>query len=254
MQRKKDHMMANEAEFAENALRVDLAAAFRLAAMFGWDDAIFTHMSVRIGETDTFLINPLDLMFEEVTASSLLKIDLEGHKIGDQKGVVNPAGFVIHSAIHAARHDARAVIHLHTPAGQAVSAMKCGLLPYTQTAMIASAGGIGYHSFEGIATRDDEKKRIVADLGNSAVMIFRNHGTLATGASVADAFSRIYALERACQAQCLMSVGSLDDLLAPPPGAAEQVIEDLRAFSGAGSMLWQAWLRKLDRLDTGFRS
>lgn len=239
---------------SEQQLRVDLAAAFRLAALRGWDDAIFTHMSARVGDTDTFLINPLELMFEEVTASSLIKIDVAGNRVGTETGVVNPAGFVIHSAVHAARHDARVVIHLHTPCGQAVSAMRHGLLPYTQTAMIALAGGIGYHAFEGIATRDDEKERIVADLGQAAVMILRNHGTLAVGDSVATAFSRIYALERACEAQCMMAGSPLDALLPPPEGAEAQVQEDLRAFSGAGRMLWDAWLRKLDRLDPSFRS
>jgi len=240
----------------EWALRVDLAAAYRLVAHYGWDDLIFTHLSARVpGPEHHFLINPYNMMFEEITASSLVKIDLDGNKVDDTPAPVNRAGFVIHSAIHAAREDAGAVLHLHTPHGQAVSAMREGLLPHTQTAMIAGHD-VAYHDFEGIATELDERERLVADLGEKNTMILRNHGTLAVGATVAQAFVRMYFLERACEAQILMLSAGRDNLNNPNQGVAEKVEEQ---STGAGmamlaqGLAWPALLRKLDRIDPSYK-
>lgn len=240
----------------EWALRVDLAAAYRLVALYGWDDLIFTHLSARVpGPEHHFLINPYTHMFEEITASSLVKIDVDGNKVTDTPAPVNRAGFVIHSAIHAAREDAAAVLHLHTPHGQAVSAMACGLLPHTQTAMIAHHD-VAYHDFEGIATELDERERLVADLGARNAMILRNHGTLTVGATVAQAFLRMYFLERACEAQVHMLAAGRDGLNNPNQGVAEKVEQQSRP-EGMGALAqtlaWPALLRKLDRIDPSFR-
>ncbi|AUW56994.1 class II aldolase [Sphingobium sp. SCG-1] len=241
----------------EWALRVDLAAAYRLVALYGWDDLIFTHLSARIpGPEHHFLINPYTHMFEEITASSLVKIDINGNKVDDTPAPVNQAGFVIHSAIHAGRADAGAVLHLHTPHGQAVSAMACGLLPHTQTAMIAHHD-VAYHDFEGIATDLDERERLVADLGEKNSMILRNHGTLTIGATVAQAFLRMYFLERACEAQVMMLAAGPNGLNNPHQGVADKVKLQSRP-EGMGalaqSLAWPALLRKLDRLDPSFRN
>ncbi len=242
---------------AEQAARVDLAAAYRLVALYGWDDLIFTHLSVRVpGPEHHFLINPYDRMFEEITASSLVRIDRDGRPVGETRSVTNPAGFVIHSAIHMAREDAQAVMHLHTPHGQAVSAMRCGLLPHTQTAMIAH-GDVAYHDYEGIATDLDERERLVADLGTRNAMILRNHGTLAVGATVAECFLRLYFLERACEAQVHMLSAGRDGLVDPSPGVADKVAGQASPPSTAKvarQLAWPALLRKLDRLDPGYRN
>ncbi len=240
----------------EWAVRVDLAAAYRLVALYGWDDLVFTHLSARVpGPEHHFLINPYQLMFEEITASSLVKIDLEGMPVGPTPYMVNPAGFTIHSAIHMARPDAHAVLHLHTPYGQAVSAMRVGLLPHTQTAMIA-ASDIAYHAYEGIATDLEERVRIVEDLGGSSAMILRNHGTLAVGETVGEAFLRMYFLERACEAQVHMLAAGRDHLNDPPAGTPEKVRAQTPPQAtkmAAAALAWPALLRKLDRLDRGFR-
>lgn len=240
----------------EWALRVDLAAAYRLVALYGWDDLIFTHLSARVpGPEHHFLINPYSMMFEEITAASLVKIDIAGNTVIDTPAPVNRAGFVIHSAIHAAREDAVAVLHLHTPHGQAVSAMAEGLLPMTQTAMIAGHD-VAYHDFEGIATELDERERLVADLGTRNTMILRNHGTLAVGATVAQAFLRMYFLERACEAQILMLSAGRNGLNPPNEGVAGKV-EAQSSGTGiamlAQQLAWPALLRKLDRIDPGYR-
>lgn len=241
----------------EWALRVDLAAAYRLMAHCKWDDLIFTHLSARVpGPEHHLLLNPNNLMFEEVAASSLIKIDVDGDKVDDTPGEINRAGFVIHSALHMARPDAAAVMHLHTPFGQAVSAMEEGLLPYTQTAMIASHD-LAYHDFEGIATDLEERERLAADLGEHNHMILRNHGTLAVGSSIAEAFVRMYFLERACEAQVHMLAAGRSSLNTPPQGFGEKV---KRQSSGEGvrriseQLAWPALLRKLDRSDRGYRS
>ncbi|MGI8611409.1 MAG: class II aldolase/adducin family protein, partial [Sphingomicrobium sp.] len=204
----------------EWAIRVDLAAAYRLVAYYGWDDLIFTHLSARIqGPEHHFLLNPYNLMFEEVTASSLVKVGMDGNPVEPTPFITNPAGFTIHSAIHMAREDAQAVMHLHTPAGQAVAAHCDGLLPLTQTAMLVR-GDLAFHDYEGVAVDLDERERIIADLGEKNAMIFRNHGTLALGPSVGECFVRLYFLERACQAQ-IMALSAGDNLNHPPQGSPE---------------------------------
>ncbi|MBI0474159.1 class II aldolase/adducin family protein [Sphingomonas sp. MA1305] len=246
-----DHMAPGEWE-----ARVDLAAAYRLVALYGWDDLIFTHLSARVpGPEHHFLINPYDMMFEEITASSLVKIDVNGAPVGPSSHPVNPAGFTIHSAIHMAREDAVAVMHLHTPHGQAVSAMEFGLLPHTQTAMIAGHD-VAYHDYEGIATDLEERERLVADLGTRHAMILRNHGTLTVGESVAACFLRLYFLERACEAQVLMLAAGREALNAPPQGVEGKVAQQSNP-KGLGmlaqALAWPALLRKLDRIDPGYR-
>lgn len=237
-------------------VRVDLAAAYRLVALYGWDDLIFTHLSARVpGPEHHFLINPYTHMFEEITASSLVKIDVEGNKVDDSPAPVNAAGFVIHSAIHMSREDAGAVLHLHTPHGQAVSAMRDGLLPHTQTAMIARHD-VAYHDYEGIATDLEERERLVTDLGDKHSMLLRNHGTLTVGVSVAQAFLRMYFLERACEAQVMMLTAGRDGLNAPNDGIADVVREQVSGTSmamAAEMLAWPALLRKLDRIDPSFR-
>ena len=240
----------------EWAVRVDLAAAYRLVALYGWDDLIFTHLSVRVpGPEHHFLINPYTHLFEEITASSLVKIDVDGNKVDDTPSPVNPAGFVIHSAVHMAREDAAAVIHLHSPYGQAVSAMADGLMPHTQTAMLVHHD-LAYHEFEGVALDTEERERLVEDLGAKHLMLLRNHGTLAVGATMAQAFLRIYLLERACEAQVHMLAAGRDGLNNPVQGVAGKV-ETQSSGPGPGiladRLAWPALLRKLDRIDPGFR-
>ena len=237
----------------EWALRVDLAAAYRLVAHYGWDDLIFTHLSTRVpGPEHHFLINPYNLMFEEITASSLVKIDVEGKPVMPTPYITNAAGFTIHSAIHMARDDAHAVIHLHTPHGQAVSAQAEGLMPLTQTAM-AIRDEVAYHEFEGIAVDLDERERLVADLGTKDAMILRNHGTLAVGRTMAEAFIKIYFLERACEAQVLALSAGPVGLYTPPQGSPEKTAGQGKAGLGmvANALAWPALLRKLDRIDPG---
>src|SRR2546429_5032730 len=187
--------------------RVDLAAAYRLVALYGWDDLIFTHISSRVpGPEHHFLLNPYGMMFDEVTASSLVKIDLEGNKVLDSPYFINPAGFTIHSAVHAAREDALCVMHLHTDYGIAVSAQQSGLLPISQQAMFALSS-LAYHDYEGLALDEEEKPRLVADLGDKKFMILRNHGLLTLGGTAAEAFLGMFLLERACKIQILAQSG-----------------------------------------------
>lgn len=234
-------------------IRVDLAAAYRLVAHYGWDDLIFTHLSARIpGPEHHFLLNPYNLMFEEVTASSLVKVDVHGNAVDPSPFITNPAGFTIHSAIHMAREDAHAVIHLHTPHGQAVSAHGEGLLPLTQTAMLIR-DEVAYHDYEGVAVDLDERERIVADLGSKGAMLLRNHGTLAVGETVGEAFLRIYFLERACLAQ-ILALSAGDNVNNPPQGAPEVAAKQGRIGLklAAGALAWPALLRKAYRLDPSF--
>lgn len=250
-----DHIRAAVSD-EEWAVRVDLAAAYRLVAHYGWDDLIFTHLSARVpGPEHHFLINPYDMMFDEITASSLVKIDVEGQPVVPTSHPVNPAGFTIHSALHMGRDDAHAVMHLHTPSGQAVSAMSEGLLPHTQTAMIA-LHEVAYHNYEGIATDLEERERLVEDLGEKSLMILRNHGTLAVGRSVADCFMRLYYLERACDAQVKMLSAGRENLNTPPQGSPEKVKSQTPTYGMAAlaeKLAWPALLRKLDRIDASFR-
>jgi len=240
---------------AEWALRVDLACAYRLVAHYGWDDLIFTHLSVRIpGPEHHFLINPYNLMFDEITASSLVKIDVHGNAVMQTPYLTNPAGFTIHSAIHMARDDAHAVIHLHTPHGQAVAAMADGLMPITQTAMLIR-DDIAYHHYEGVATDLEERERLVEDLGEKSAMILRNHGTLTLGETIGEAFLKMYFLERACEAQVLALSGGTALLNHPPQGTPEKAANQGRAgLKLVGNLLaWPALLRKMDRESPGFR-
>ena len=236
-------------------IRVDLAAAYRLVAHYGWDDLIFTHLSARIpGPEHHFLLNPYNLMFEEVTASSLVKVGMDGLPVEPTPFITNPAGFTIHSAIHMAREDAQAVIHLHTPHGQAVSAHGDGLLPLTQTAMLIR-DEVAYHDYEGVAVDLDERERIIADLGPKCAMLLRNHGTLAVGETVGEAFIRIYFLERACLAQ-ILALSAGDNLNNPPQGAPEVTAQQgkIGLKLAAGALAWPALLRKCYRLDPSFAS
>jgi ribulose-5-phosphate 4-epimerase/fuculose-1-phosphate aldolase len=238
---------------AEWAVRVDLAAAYRMVAHYGWDDLIFTHLSARVpGPEHHFLLNPYQLMFEEVTASSLVKVDVTGNPVEPTPFITNPAGFTIHSAIHMAREDAQAVMHLHTPAGQAVSAHSEGLLPLTQTAMLVR-GDVGFHDYEGVAVDLSERERLVANLGDKGAMLLRNHGTLAVGKTVGECFVKLYFLERACQAQ-VMALGAGDSLNNPPQGSPEITAQQGAAglAVAANLLAWPALKRKAYRLDPAF--
>ena len=237
----------------EWAIRVDLAAAYRMVAYYGWDDLIFTHLSARIpGPEHHFLLNPYNLMFEEVTASSLVKVDVSGNPVDATPFITNPAGFTIHSAIHMARDDAHAVMHLHTPSGQAVAAHSEGLLPLTQTAMLIR-GDIAFHEYEGVAVDLNERERLVADLGAKNAMILRNHGTLAVGKNVGECFIRLYYLERACQAQ-IMALSAGDSLNHPPQGSPEITAQQgaIGLPLAANLLAWPALKRKAFRLDPSF--
>jgi len=234
--------------------RVDLAAAYRLVAHYGWDDLIFTHLSARVpGPEHHFLINPYGMMFDEITASSLVKINLQGEIVAPSPYFINPAGFTIHSAVHAAREDALCVIHLHTDYGIAVSAQKDGLLPISQQSLFALAS-LAYHEYEGLALNEDEKSRLVSDLGNKTNMILRNHGLLTVGKTAAEAFLSVYILEHACRIQILSQSGG-GTLLPVPEAIRENVAEQLGAVTvGQGAQLtWPGLLRKLDRLDPSYR-
>jgi ribulose-5-phosphate 4-epimerase/fuculose-1-phosphate aldolase len=237
----------------EWAIRVDLACAYRMVAHYGWDDLIFTHLSARIpGPEHHFLLNPYQLMFEEVTASSLVKVDVHGNPVEPTPFITNPAGFTIHSAIHMAREDAHAVMHLHTPAGQAVAAHSEGLLPLTQTAMLVRQD-VAFHDYEGVAVDLSERERLVANLGDKGAMILRNHGTLAVGRNVGECFLRLYFLERACQAQ-VMALSAGEAVNMPPQGAPEITAEQGAAgLNVAANLLaWPALKRRAYRLDPGF--
>jgi ribulose-5-phosphate 4-epimerase/fuculose-1-phosphate aldolase len=237
----------------EHEIRVDLAACYRLVALFGWDDLIFTHISARVpGAKEAFLINPYGMLFEEITASSLVKVDAHGEKLSQTEWPVNPAGFVIHSAIHEARPDVGCVLHTHTNAGIAISAQRNGLLPISQIATIALSS-LGYHDYEGIALRDDEKPRLVRDLGQNNALILRNHGLLTVGASVADAFVMMYSLQRACEVQLLAQAGG-DQLVSVDPCILGGVKANIEAVTrGLGpSIAWPALKRKLDRIDRSY--
>ena len=234
--------------------RVDLAAAYRLVAHYGWDDLIFTHLSARVpGPEHHFLINPYGMMFEEITASSLVKINLQGEIVTPSPYFINPAGFTIHSAVHAAREDALCVIHLHTDFGIAVSAQTNGLLPVSQQALF-SLTSLAYHEYEGLALNEDEKSRLVSDLGDKTNMILRNHGLLTVGKTAAEAFLSMYILERACRIQILAQSGG-GTLLPISESILDNVAAQLGAVTvGQGAQLtWPGLLRKLDRIDPSYR-
>jgi ribulose-5-phosphate 4-epimerase/fuculose-1-phosphate aldolase len=245
-------------------VRVDLAACYRLMALYGMTDLIYNHISARVPDTnDELLINPYGYLYEEITASSLLKIDLDGEirLQPDHAYRLNAAGFVIHSAVHAARHDVECVIHTHTRAGTAVSAMDCGLLPLSQTAM-RFYNAVSYHEYEGPALKMDERQRLVADLGDTNAMVLSNHGLLVCGRTIPDAFNRIYALENACRIQ-VDAMASGQRLKTASDEAAEATAEAFReglpslvaghdADAIDGSLEWGALLRQLDRKNGGY--
>jgi ribulose-5-phosphate 4-epimerase/fuculose-1-phosphate aldolase len=235
-------------------VRVDLAACYRLIAMYGWDDMIFTHISARVpGPDEHFLINAYGLLFEEMTASSLIKVDLDGNIVLDTPYPVNPAGFTIHSAVHAARSDAGCVLHTHTRAGVAISAQADGLLPLSQISLFPYAS-VTYHDYEGIALNEDEKPRLVADLGTSNFLILRNHGLLTVGATIPDAFLYMYALETACQTQLMaQSTGAALTHINPAIVAGIKAQIEVVTKGMGGELAWPALLRKLDRRDSSFR-
>jgi ribulose-5-phosphate 4-epimerase/fuculose-1-phosphate aldolase len=244
-------------------LRQQLAACYRLIAHYKMADLISTHISMRIpGPEHHFLINPYGLFFEEITASNLVKIDLDGNKVESSQHPVNPAGFVIHSAIHRAREDAHCVLHTHTKAGCAVAAQECGLLPVNQISL-EFYGRVGYHDYEGIALDFSEQQRLVADLGNNSVMILRNHGLLTVGDSVKQAFLRMYYLEKACEIQLAAQAGGA--LRYPPdevcrrtekqfnePG--QDVAEGELSDPDAVNFAWAALLRLLDRVAPDYKT
>ena len=234
-------------------LRVDLAACYRLVALYGWSDLVFTHVSARVpGPEHHFLINPYGLMFDEITASSLVKVDQQCNKLIDSPFPVNPAGFTIHSCIHEVREDAGCVLHTHSRASIAVSAQKCGVLPISQQSTFVLAS-LAYHDYEGVALRDDERQRLQQDLGDRNYLMLRNHGLLTVGRTVPEAFLNMYTFENTCRIQIDAQAGG--ELIQVNPrilvGLAE-VLKTVTAGLGA-NIAWPALLRKLDRIDTGYR-
>ena len=235
-------------------LRVDLAACYRLVAAYGWSDLVFTHISARIpGPEHHFLINPYGLMFDEITASSLVKVDQQCNKVIDSPFPVNPAGFVIHSAVHAAREDVQCVLHTHTKAGVAVSAQRCGIFPLSQQSTFVLAS-LAYHDYEGVAFRDDEKPRLQADMGNANFLVLRNHGLLTVGKSIADAFLSMYTFEATCQIQLAAQAGG--ELIHVNPQILQGVAESMRVQTGGlgGAFVWPSLIRKLNRTDESYQS
>jgi ribulose-5-phosphate 4-epimerase/fuculose-1-phosphate aldolase len=242
---------------AEWNQRVNLAACYRLVALYGWDDLVDTHISARVpGPEHHFLINPYGLMFDEITASSLVKVDLDGNQLTQSDYSINPAGFTIHSAIHEVREDAGCVIHLHTLDGVAVSSSGEGLLPANQIAQYVTHD-LAYHDYEGIALDHDERPRLQKDLGAKNHMILRNHGTLTVGRSVASAFERMHHLERACSIQVRMrTLGTADYPVEP-----SVIDKNTQLFSNpdrlelrSNNLVWPPLLRKLDRIDPSYRN
>lgn len=245
----------HSATAAEWRQRIDLAACYRLVALFGWDDLIFTHISARVpGPEHHFLINPYGMMFDEITASSLVKVDLEGRKVGESPYDINPAGFTIHSAIHAAREDANCVLHVHSVNGVAVSAQEEGLLPLSQHSIFVLSS-LACHDYEGVALEEDEKPRLVRDLGDKRFLMLRNHGLLTVGRSVAEAFVAMYFFETSCMIQ-VRAQGSGQRLRRIGQG----IVDGAQAQWGqvtrgaGGGLAWPALLRRLERADPGFRA
>ena len=247
--------LAGTVDAEEWQLRCNLAACYRLVALYGWSDLIFTHISARLpGSEGRFLINPYGLLFDEVTASSLIAVDLEGNKLRESPFPVNRAGFVIHSAIHAVREDAHCVLHAHTRAGVAVSAQKGGVLPISQQSTFVLSS-LAYHDYEGVALHDEEKPRLQADLGDARFLMLRNHGLLTVGPTIADAFVAMYLFNTACQIQLSAQAGG-GELITVAPEIMDTVAEAARTQTGGqgGAFIWPALLRKLDRIDPGYQS
>jgi ribulose-5-phosphate 4-epimerase/fuculose-1-phosphate aldolase len=246
----------NDVSAAEWQTRVDLAAAYRLVALFKWDDLVFTHITARVpGRDNEFLINPYGLLFEEITASSLVKIDMQGNKLDETPFAVNPAGFTIHSAIHGARHDAQCVLHTHTLNGVAVSAQRDGVLPLSQQSIFVLSS-LAYHNYEGVALRDDEKPRLVTDLGNANFLMLRNHGLLTLGASIADTWVNMYLFEAVCTIQIRAQSGGGPLVHVDPRiiASAQQQAAQVTRGQGGGALSWPGLLRRLDRSNPGYDS
>jgi ribulose-5-phosphate 4-epimerase/fuculose-1-phosphate aldolase len=238
-------------------LRVDLAACYRLVALYGWSDLVFTHISAKLppsvaGEDHQFLINPYGLMFDEITASSLVKVDMQCNKLLESPYPVNPAGFVIHSAVHEARPDVGCVLHTHTRAGVAVSAQKCGILPISQQSTFV-LGSLAYHAYEGVAFRDEEKPRLQADLGEANFLVLRNHGLLTCGKTIADAFLSMYTFENTCRIQLDAQAGG--ELIPVHPQIVSGVSQAMKVQTGGlgGAFVWPSLIRKLDRTDPSYK-
>ncbi len=249
--------LKNTVTAEEWQLRCDLAACYRLVALYGWSDLVFTHISAKLpasvsGDAHHFLINPYGLMFDEITASSLVKVDDKCNKVIDSPFPVNPAGFVIHSAVHEARHDALCVLHTHTRAGVAVSAQAGGVLPISQQSTFVLAS-LAYHGYEGVAFRDEEKPRLQADLGRANFLVLRNHGLLVVGPTIADAFLAMYTFENTCRIQIDAQAGG-GELTQVNPLIVKGVAEAMRVQTGGlgGAFAWPSLIRKLDRLDTSY--
>src|SRR5690554_523512 len=238
---------------AEWQVRVDLAACYRLVAHYGWDDLIFTHLSARVpGPEHHFLINPYGRLFDEITASSLVKVDQDGNVVDPgEESRVNPAGFTIHSAVHMAREDAGAVMHLHAPAGVAVASQEEGLLPLSQTAMLVR-GHISWHEYEGVALNLDERERLIRDLGDKNVMLLRNHGTLTLGKTVAEAFVMHYFLMKACEIQVHTLAGGSKPHY-PSQEAIDTTYQQSQDLPQIAPLCWQALIRMLDRQDPSYK-
>ena len=235
-------------------LRVDLAACYRLVALYGWSDLVFTHISARIpGPEHHFLINPYGLMFDEITASSLVKVDMQCNKLIESPYPVNPAGFVIHSSVHAAREDVQCVLHTHTRAGVAVSAQKNGVLPISQQSTFVLAS-LAYHGYEGVAFRDEEKPSLQADLGEANFLMLRNHGLLTCGKTIADAFLAMYTFEAACKIQIDAQAGG-GELTQVHPQILTGVAQAMKVQTGGlgGAFVWPSLIRKLDRTDPSYK-
>lgn len=244
----------NQVSAEEWQARVELAAVYRLVALYGWDDLIFTHISARVpNEEGHFLINPYGFLFEEITASSLVKVNLQGEIVSETPYFINPAGFTIHSAVHEARHDVGCVLHTHSLHGVAISTQKEGLLPISQTSLFPHIG-LSYHNYEGVALNAEEKPRLVADLGMNNFMILRNHGLLTCGKSMAEAFLAMYVLEAACQIQVLAQAGGKELIQVHPNIVAGIKLQSELVLKGMGAELaFPALLRKLDRIDASFK-
>jgi ribulose-5-phosphate 4-epimerase/fuculose-1-phosphate aldolase len=249
-----DTHIAGSISPAEWEARVNLAAAYRLVALYGWDDLVFTHISARVpGPDHHFLINPYGMMFEEITASSLIKVDLDGNKVSPSPYEINPAGFTIHSCIHAARAEVGCVVHIHSLNGIAVSAQRDGLLPLSQQSLFVLAS-LGYHAYEGVALNPEEQPRLVQDLGEKHFLMLRNHGLLTVGPTLADAFLFMYLFEAACAIQIRAQSGGKELLPISAP-----ILAGIRAASAkvtrglGGALVWPGLLRKLDRANPGYQ-
>jgi ribulose-5-phosphate 4-epimerase/fuculose-1-phosphate aldolase len=241
---------------AEHEARVALAACYRLVARLGMDDVIYNHISLRVpGEQGAFLLNPYGLMFAEITASSLVKIDTAGRKLADSPHDVNVAAFVIHAALHGARHDAACVLHTHSDAALAVSAQAEGLLPLSQFAM-RFYNRQAFHDYEGVAIDPDEQARLVADFGTHPVMLLRNHGILTLGRTPGEAFMLLYYFERAARIQLMMQASGVP-IIRPPHAVCEHAARQFWELKGdiliPGEREWPGFLRQLDRDDPGYR-